>query len=197
MDWFRSDTSGPFGGTYCGSRLAPSYGLIANFSSSKSLNVRTCRTCQISRSHLCLTGMPLLTLTPIDGPSVCLWPITAVPQVGQNFISLASHEQTQIQMQIVNASIAPCGPWSPFQNDSPSVYRRPSPLQTDHLTRERPKGIPSIMGLQSARDAMSSWKIKSKNVDTTFVQMLQSHLNTSFSSGSRTENLKAPQWQLP
>ena len=26
----------------------------------------------------------LLTLIPMDGPSVCFWPMTAVPQVGQN-----------------------------------------------------------------------------------------------------------------
>lgn len=37
--------------------------------------------------------MLLLTLTPIDGPSTCLWPITGVPQVGQNFIVLAFHKR--------------------------------------------------------------------------------------------------------
>ena len=38
----------------------------------------------------------ILTLMWIDdGPSVCLWPITGVPQLGQNCVALALRSQGQ------------------------------------------------------------------------------------------------------
>lgn len=137
----------------------------------------------------------LLTLTAMDGPSTCLWPITGVPQFGQNLIALAFDIKNPNSMWSVSTAAAPCGTWSSFQTDSPSMYRHPFPLRTDHWTRARPRGSLSVPAFN--QHAILPFTTSQKNGtwknEKTFEQMLQLHAKTCFSSGSRTENLKAPQ----
>ena len=55
-------------------------------------------------------------------------------------------------MKRVGASDTPCGTWSSFQIDIPSTYHDLSPLQTDHLKKERPRD--SLSAMASSQHAM-------------------------------------------